>query len=231
MWQIHLDNNYLKRCETCARQNPPVPLQPREAGRNLTFPFLKIISLCWLFLLHGASSQWGCHVESTMHKAEQRCITYQSGYLSTPAVVLQPTSSPHMPRCAALPGPRAWKTQSDEGMDCAMNGSHCVIFTFPGSSPAWILVFYYYRSWTRSDKEDGLAMTWHPPLHPPSCPFNLTHLIHLSPPFLYFKQTMEVTKYIYSTATTQACTWLVLPCILEVIIVDFTGKKMYLQNQ
>lgn len=97
----------------------------------------------------------GLSYRSTMHNAMQRCITYQSGYLSTPAVLLQPTSSPHMPHYSVLPGLRVWKTQSNEGMDCAMNGSPCVIFTFPGSSP---LVFYYNSSLARSDKRADVAI-------------------------------------------------------------------------
>lgn len=40
-------------------------------------------------------------------------------------------------------------------MDCAMNGSCCVIFSFPGSSP---LVFHYNNSLARSDKRDGVAI-------------------------------------------------------------------------
>lgn len=89
-----------------------------------------------------------------MHNEVQRCITYQSGYLSTPAVLLQPTSSPHMPHYTSWTV-RVWKTQSNEGMDCAMNGSRCVIFTFPGSSP---LVFHYNSSLARSDKADDVAI-------------------------------------------------------------------------
>ena len=48
-----------------------------------------------------------------------------------------------------------WKTQSDEGMDCAMNESLCVIFTFRCSSP---LVFHYNNSLARSDKADDVAI-------------------------------------------------------------------------
>lgn len=39
-----------------------------------------------------------------------------------PPAHIQPS---HAPLCFL------WKTQSNEGMDCAMNGSWCVIFTFP----------------------------------------------------------------------------------------------------
>ncbi|KAG8012145.1 hypothetical protein GBF38_004618 [Nibea albiflora] len=46
----------------------------------------------------------GLSCRSTMHNEVQRCITYQSGYLSTPAVLLQPTSSPHMPRYTSWTG-------------------------------------------------------------------------------------------------------------------------------
>lgn len=66
---------------------------------------------------------------------------------------LPSSSSPHpaLTCPTILPGWRVWKTQSDEGRDCVMNGS----FTFPGSSPP---VFYYDSSSARSDKADGVAI-------------------------------------------------------------------------
>lgn len=73
------------------------------------------------------------------------------------SALLPPCSSPHpaLTCPAILPGLRVWKTQGNEGMDCAMNGSRCVIFTFPGSSPP---VFHYNNSPARSDKADDVAI-------------------------------------------------------------------------
>lgn len=70
---------------------------------------------------------------------------------------LLPSSSPHpaLTCLTILPGLRVWKPQSNEGMDCAMNGSCCVIFTFPGLSPQ---VFHYNNSHVRSDKADVVAI-------------------------------------------------------------------------
>lgn len=73
------------------------------------------------------------------------------------SAILPSSSSPHpaLTCPTILPEPTVWKTQGNEGMDCAMNGSCCVIFSFPGSSP---LVFHYNNSLARSDKRDGVAI-------------------------------------------------------------------------
>lgn len=63
---------------------------------NLTFQSQKIIILCCV-LTPQCCLTMGLSCRSTMHNAVQRCITYQNGYLSSPAFLLQPTSSPHMP--------------------------------------------------------------------------------------------------------------------------------------
>ena len=73
----------------------------------------------------------------------------------TSALLLSSSPHPALTCPTILPGPRVWKTQSNEGMDCAMNGSCCVIFTFPGLSP---LVFHYNNSRVRSDKADVVAI-------------------------------------------------------------------------
>ena len=54
-----------------------------------------------------------------------------------------------------LPELSVWKAQCNEGMNCLMNGSYCVIFTFIGSS---VLVFHFNNSLIRSDKTDGWAI-------------------------------------------------------------------------
>lgn len=55
----------------------------------------------------------GLSCRSTMHNTVKRCITYQSGYLSTPAILLQPTSSPHMPNYTSwtesVENPEQWR--------------------------------------------------------------------------------------------------------------------------
>lgn len=73
------------------------------------------------------------------------------------SAVLPSSSSPHpaLTCPSILPGLTVWKTQCNEGMDCAVNGSCRVIFTFPGSSP---LVFHYNNSLARSDKTDDVAI-------------------------------------------------------------------------
>lgn len=73
------------------------------------------------------------------------------------SALLPSSFSPHLAlTCPAiLPGLRVWKTQSNEGMDCAMNGPRCVILTFPGLSP---LVFHYNSGLARSDKGDDVAI-------------------------------------------------------------------------
>ena len=130
-----INNNHFKRCKIHTW--------------NLTFPFQDIISLCCIFTPQRVLTK-GLSFRSTMHNAAQRCITYQSGYLST-------SSSPHpaLTCPTILPGLRVWKPQGNEGMDCAMNGSRCVIFTFAGSSPP---VFHYNNSPVGSDKADDVAI-------------------------------------------------------------------------
>ncbi len=90
-----------------------------------------------------------CHIEAqcTMQRRGASLIRVVTSAL------LPSSSSPHQPSHA----PRCflWKTQSNEGMDCAVDGSRCVIFTSPGTSP---LVFHYNSSLARSDKEDDVAI-------------------------------------------------------------------------
>lgn len=114
-------------------------------GWNLSFPSHKIISLY-------SSSQWGCHAEAqcTMQRRDASLIRVVTS-------ALLPSSSPHptLTCHTILPGLRVWKTQSNEGMDCTMNGSCCVIFTFPGLSPP---VFHYNNRRERSDKAGVVAI-------------------------------------------------------------------------
>lgn len=98
------------------------------------------------------------------------------------------SSSPHpaLTCPTALPGLKVWKTRSHEGMDCAIHGSWCVIFTSPGLS---LLVFHYNNSHVRSDKADNVAIS-HDSFPNLS---NLPHLPHLGPsgPFWAATETME----------------------------------------
>lgn len=126
-----------------------ITLKHRQAG-TCTFPSQKIISLCCIFTLHCPhngvvmlehNAQCGAKIHHLSEGLPQRSCC-------SPPAHIQPSHAP----LDFLD----WECgKPSEGMDCAMNGSHCVIFTFPGSSP---LVFNYNNSLARSDKVGDVAI-------------------------------------------------------------------------
>lgn len=89
-------------------------LTKASTGWNLIFVAQKTIILCCILILFCGlyCLTMGLSCQSTMDKAMQRRITSQGGYLSTPAILLQPTSSPHMLNYTSWPEyrkPRAMK--------------------------------------------------------------------------------------------------------------------------
>lgn len=115
-----------------------ITLKHRQAG-TCTFPSQKIISLCCICTLHCVH-----HNGVVMLKHNTQCgakMHHLSEWLPqrscrSPPAHIQPSHAP----LDFLD----WECgKPSEGMGCTMNGSHCVIFTFPGSS---LLVFNYNNS-------------------------------------------------------------------------------------
>lgn len=85
--------------------------------RARTWPFRLVNSSAFVAsLVEGTSSQWGCHVEAqfTMHCRDASLII-----MVTSALLQFPSPHPALTCPTILPG--VWKTQSNEGVDCAIH--------------------------------------------------------------------------------------------------------------
>lgn len=127
-----------------------------STGWNLTSENNRpLLCLNSTVLLHGGFSGVVMSKHNAQCSAEMHHLSGwlpQLSCLPSPALI-QPSHAP--PHFLDWVHGCMWKTQRNEGMDCAANGSCCVIFTFPGSSPR---VFHYNNSLATSDKTDDVAI-------------------------------------------------------------------------